>query len=122
MSGESDRDQIADAICAVTSAALPSAIQTIKWNAPNFEINAIDLITLNFSPNNPVRIVFHRAAKSKDTKSGVRAVLGEIGRLTWATVQRAYASFKDLPAVEEATPWLSDFWRKWADGAFAKPR
>jgi hypothetical protein len=122
MNDQDDRKQISDALCDVIAASIPSARRTIKWNAPNFEIKGIDLITLNFSPKNPVRVVFHRGAKAIDTKSGKRLVADESGRLTWATDQRAYVSFSDLSTVREATPWLTGFCRKWVDQAGTQPR
>jgi hypothetical protein len=112
-----DKEQIADALCILISASLPSAKQTKKWNAPNFSIDNCDLITLNFSPKHPVRIVFHRGATAVDTKTGSRLVEDDSGRLTWATDQRAYTSFPDLSAVQNGAPWLTEFCQKWADAA-----
>jgi hypothetical protein len=112
-----DKELIADALCVLIRASLPSARQTTKWNAPNFAIDGCDLITLNFSPKHPVRIVFHRGAKAVDTKTGSRLVEDDSGRLTWATDQRAYTSFSDLSAVRSSHSWLTDFCQKWADAA-----
>lgn len=116
-----DHEQIADALCALICASLPAAKQTTKWNAPNFAINDQDMITLNFSPKHAVRVVFHRGAKAVDTKTGTRLVADDSGRLTWATDQRAYASFTNLPAVQNDASWLADFCRKWADAALHQP-
>jgi Domain of unknown function (DU1801) len=117
MNDEENKEQIASALCALIGASLPSAKQTTKWNAPNFEMDNCDLITLNFSPKHPVRIVFHRGAKAVDTKTGRRLVTDDSGRLTWATDQRAYTSFSDLTAVQNGASWLTDFCQKWAAAA-----
>jgi hypothetical protein len=109
-----DKKQIADALCIVIGASLPSAKLTTKWNAPNFAIDDCDLITLNFSPKHPVRVVFHRGAKAVDSKTGSRFVQDDSGRLTWATDQRAYTSFSDLSEVQSGGLWLADFCKKWA--------
>jgi hypothetical protein len=121
MSDKNDKEQIANALCALIGASLPSAKQTKKWNSPNFEIDGRDLITLNFSPKHPVRIVFHRGAKAADTKTGSRLVGDDSGRLTWATDQRAYTSFSDLTAVRSGASWLTDFCQKWAEAANREP-
>jgi hypothetical protein len=121
MSDKKDKEQIANALCALISTSLPSAKRTTKWNAPNFEIDNCDLITLNFSPKHPVRIVFHRGAKAVDTKTGRRLVGDDSGRLTWATDQRAYASFSDLTAVQNGASWLTNFCQKWAEAAKPQP-
>jgi Domain of unknown function (DU1801) len=109
--------EIGDALCAIIMAALPLAKQSVKWNAPNFSLAGQDLITLNFLPNKPLRIVFHRGAKAVDTKTGVRLVPDETGRLTWATDQRAYASFAHLSEVHAQAVWLTDFCQRWAQAA-----
>lgn len=117
MTHESDRKQIGDALCALIHNALPSATMTTKWNAPNFSVDGCDLITLNFSPKHPVRIVFHLGTKAIDTKTGSRLVEDDSGRLTWATDQRAYASFSDFSTVQNSDSWLSSFCQKWVDAA-----
>lgn len=113
MDNHSEKDQITAALCDLIAAALPTAKKTTKWNAPNFEIDGRDLITLNFSPKSPVRIVFHRGAKAKDTKTGQRLVQDQTDRLIWATDQRAYVSFPDLSSVRNGALWLTDFCPKW---------
>jgi hypothetical protein len=114
---KTDKEQVGDALVALIGASLPMAEQTTKWNAPNFVIDGRDLITLNFSPKNPVRIVFHRGSKAVDTKTGRRLLADETGRLTWATDQRAYASFPDLSSVMDGSSWLTDFCQKWVVAA-----
>lgn len=109
--------KIGDALCAIIVAALPLAKQSVKWNAPNFSLAGQDLITLNFSPNKPVRIVFHRGAKAVDSKTGVRLLPDETGRLRWATDQRTYASFANLGEVSQSAVWLKDFCQRWARAA-----
>lgn len=105
------------ALCRIIERALPDAIQNTKWNAPNFSIDGQDLITLNLSPRHPVRIVFHRGAKAKDTKTGQRLVDDASGLLTWATDQRAYASFPDTASVSQRTEWLAATCRTWVAAA-----
>lgn len=117
MTDKNDDERIADALCALIGASLPSAKQSTKWNAPSFAIDDCDLITLNFSPKHPVRIVFHRGAKAVDTKTGNRLVADDSGRLTWATDQRAYVSFSDMSAVDSGASWLTDFCQKWVAAA-----
>jgi hypothetical protein len=75
------------------------------------------MITLNFSPRHPVRIVFHRGAKAKDTKTGARLVDDEGGLLTWATDQRAYASFPDTAFVSRHADWLAKTCQTWVAAA-----
>ena len=117
MKTETEKQQIAEAFCALIKAALPSADQTTKWNAPNFVIHNRDLVTLNLSSKHAVRIVFHRGAQALDTKTGNRLVADDSGRLTWATDQRAYASFPNLAAVNISESWLGAFCQKWVDAA-----
>lgn len=106
-------NDITEALCTVIKRALPEAIQSTKWHAPNFSVDGQDLITLNFSPRHPARVVFHRGAKAKDTKTGTRLVDDASGLLTWATDQRAYASFPDSASVSQNAEWLAETCRAW---------
>lgn len=116
--GELESDTtIADALCDVIARSIPQAVRTTKWNAPNFQVSEHDLITLNFSPRHPVRVVFHRGAKAVDTKTGNRLVADDSQRLTWATDQRAYAAFADVAAVQDGSDWLTGFCQKWVTAA-----
>jgi hypothetical protein len=121
MTHATTRDQIAAALCAVITAALPAANRTIKSNAPNFELAGRDLITLNVPPTGPVRVVFHRGAKARDSKTGTRLVDDRCGRLTWATDQRASAGFADLASALGGAAWLADFSRARAAAVLSAP-
>lgn len=111
------RQATIDALCAVLEAALPKAVRNEKWNAPNFVVGGRDLITLNLPPNGPVRVIFHRGAKARDTKTGDRLVADNSGRLTWATDQRAIAAFGSPDEVASAAGWLKTFAKAWTRAA-----
>ena len=113
----SQRQATVDALCAVLQAALPKAEQTDKWNAPNFCIGGRDLVTLNLPPKGPVRVIFHRGARAKDTKTGERLVPDDTGRLSWATDQRAIAAFATAADVANASAWLTKFAKAWVKAA-----
>ena len=102
-----EREEIAEQHCSIIQAAVPKAKQNMKWSAPNFSVDGQDLLTLNLSPRYPVRIVFHRGAKAVDTKTGKRMIEDGRSLLTWATDQRAYASFATMTALAENARWLS---------------
>jgi hypothetical protein len=111
------RQATVEALCAVLEAALPKAERNEKWNAPNFSIGGRDLITLNLPPKGPVRVIFHRGAKARDTKTGDRLVSDDSARLMWATDQRAVAAFESPEDVALAAAWLKKFAKQWISAA-----
>ena len=114
---QQDREALAEALCAVIAGALPAARRGIKWNAPSFDVAGQDMITLNLPPKGAVRVIFHRGAKAVDSKTGLRLVSDDSGRLTWASDQRAHASFADAAAVADGADWLRGFCRLWVAAA-----
>lgn len=109
----SEEENIAEQICLVIQNALPQAERNTNWNAPNFSIEGRDLITLNLSPRHPVRVVFHRGAKAVDTKTGQRLINDTSGLLTWASDQRAVASFPATELTVEMAKWLREVCLAW---------
>ena len=109
-----EREEIAEQLCSLIQAAVPKAERTVKWNAPNFSVDGQDLITLNLSPRHPVRVVFHQGTKAVDTNTGKRMIDDESGLLTWATDQRAYASFPTTTSLAENAKWLTKICKAWA--------
>jgi len=112
-----DEAAIAASLVGIIAGALPEARQSNKWNAPNFEWQDRDIMTLNFPPRGGVRLVFHRGAKAVDTKTGQRLLEDAAGHLVWVTDQRATASFATLAEAEAAKSWLPAIALAWADRA-----
>ena len=117
---ENGKAEIVVRLCAVIAGALPEAVQGVKWNAPNFAVRGVDLITLNLSPRHPVRVIFHRGASAVDSKTGQRLVADPDRRLTWATDQRATVGFSDLAEVERQALWLAGFCQTWVAAALTR--
>lgn len=112
-----DREAMVGALCAILKAAVPQAELTTKWNAPNFVIDGRDLITLNLPPKGGVRVVFHRGATAKDTKTGQRLIEAPAGLVVWATDQRCSAAFTSLEDIEAKNQALADFAKAWVAAA-----
>ena len=108
-----EQEKISEQLCSIIQESLPKAERSVKWNAPNFSVAGQDLITLNFSPRHPVRVVFHRGAKAVDTKTSQRMIDDVSGLLTWASDQRAYASFPTVESVTEHADWLMHVAKAW---------
>lgn len=107
------KEEVLEALCQIIEQALPES----QRNTPNFSVGGQDMIALNFSPRHPVRIVFHRGATAKDKKTGARLVDDEGRLLTWATDQRANASFPDTAFVSRHADWLAKTCRTWVAAA-----
>ncbi|MBV7409275.1 DUF1801 domain-containing protein [Maritimibacter sp. DP1N21-5] len=105
---------------AVIAAALPEASLGRKWNAPSFAFGGRDLITLNHPPKGgQVRVIFHRGAGAKDTKTGARLLPEADARLTWPSDQRAIACFPFGQEIDER--WLAATCRAWVDAVGIAP-
>ncbi len=105
-----------DVLLALRGVILGAAVdlaEHIKWNAPSYQAAGEDRITFNLSSPDAVQIVFHRGAKAKDTKTGVRLVDDRSGRLKWATDQRAVTRFASLDEVTAGADWLAGFVETW---------
>ena len=83
-------------------AALPGAIEGVKWNAPNWAVGGRDVVTLNLAPKGPVRVVLHRGARAVDTRTGAR-LLPDPRRARLGHGPAGHASaFASVEAVEAA--------------------
>lgn len=103
----------------VIRSADPTLKEHIKWNAPSYQAGGDDRITLNLSKPDAVKIVLHRGATAKDTKTGHRLIDDASADLIWATDQRASLQFTSVDQVAARRDWLTDLLRKWIDACLA---
>ncbi len=59
------REEI-DALCALILSVRPGLTVGVKWNAPNFQRDGQDLVTLRIQPSPKLQVILHRGAKVKD--------------------------------------------------------
>jgi hypothetical protein len=103
--------QIVDELRGVIASSCPDLTETFKWNAPNFELNGVDRITLGISKGGEVRIVLHRGAKPKES-SNFRFV-DESGLVRWVAADRGTIVFSTLDQVERCRTLLRDLFSRW---------
>jgi hypothetical protein len=108
-----DWPALSAALVAVIRAALPEAIEEVKWNAPSFSLGGRHMITLMRPRGGGARVVLHRGAKAVDTRTGKRLLDVVDPRLTWATDQRAQAAFTSCAEVDAGADWLAALCRDW---------
>ncbi|MEZ5975932.1 MAG: DUF1801 domain-containing protein [Planctomycetota bacterium] len=101
------------ALVAVVRKALPKATEEVKWKAPSFAIDGQHLVTLMQPKKGGARVILHRDAKAKDSKTGKRLLEVSDPRLTWASDQRAQVAFETVAEVKANKDWLAKLARDW---------
>lgn len=105
------------ALAAVIRAALPDAVEEVKWNAPSFALAGRHMVTLMHPKAGGARVVLHRGAKAVDTRTGRRLLDVTDPRLRWATDQRVEVRFASLAEIEEGADWLAGLVQDWVRAA-----
>ena len=103
----------------IIRAAAPDLHEHIKWNAPSYQAGGDDRITFNLSKPDAVKIILHRGATAKDTKTGVRLVADDTGWLIWASDQCAAVHFETMEQVSDRAKWLETLVPRWIAVALA---
>lgn len=96
---------------AMIRAAHPGLVERIKWNAPSFALDGIDLATLGLQRDGSVRLVLHRGAKVQDN-GGFRCD-DPAGLADWPAPDRGVVVIKDTTDLSVRAPDLSDLIRRW---------
>jgi hypothetical protein len=65
----------------------PRATEHIKWNAPSFCIDGVDLITFNLRPMDRIQLIFHRGAKVR-VDADAFTFVDDSGLVKWITSDR----------------------------------
>lgn len=64
----------------------PTAVESVKWNAPNYAMGGQDRVTFRLQPRGRFQIVLHRGAAVKDSEG---FAFDDPDRLvTWASADR----------------------------------
>ena len=78
----------------------PRLAEGIKWNAPSFQHQGEDRLTLNLSAKDRVRLILHCGVKA-GPKRNTRLIESDSELLDWASNDRAIISFLSPQAVRE---------------------
>lgn len=108
-----DWPALSTALVAIIRAALPLAVEEVKWNAPSFAVDGRHMITLMRPKGGGARVVLHRGAKAVDTRTGQRLLDITDPRLTWASDQRVQVAFASRADVDAGADWLAALCRDW---------
>jgi hypothetical protein len=90
--------------------------ENIKWNGPNYRLEAQDRITMRVQPFKQVQLIFHRGAKVL-TQPPDRFIKDTSGLLIWKANDRAVASFKTIREIESGRDALSGIINNWLAAA-----
>ena len=85
-----------------------------KWNAPSYQFNELDCLTMKILPPKNIQLIFHRGAK-KHVQPEKHLIEDPNGLLTWKENDRAIATFNNYEEIEKnkgilfslVTDWIS---------------
>jgi uncharacterized protein YdhG (YjbR/CyaY superfamily) len=97
-------------------AANKNLTENIKWNGPNFCLDAEDRITMRIYPPKQIQLIFHRGAKLLTQPKG-KLIKDDSGILVWKTNDRAVASFANMEEIKLQASLLTKIINSWLDAA-----
>jgi hypothetical protein len=106
--------ELLDVIALVRSSiksAVPQAIESIKWKAPNFALDD-DFATLNLRRPNAVQVILHTGAKPKPGHPKIQ-IDDPASLLRWADTNRAIVTFDSRTEAVAAQPVFVAIVRDW---------
>lgn len=92
--------------------AVPRAVESVKWRAPNFALDD-DFATFSMRRPGTIQVILHTGAKLKPDAPDIQ-VDDVSGRLTWAARNRAIITFTSNQDVVESLPQFEMTLRAWA--------
>jgi hypothetical protein len=98
-----------DHICA----SAPVLTQHVKWNAPSFYHNGVDLITFNLSKKNAILLIFHRGAKAKKIDSKKPLLERNAQLLAWPAPDRGVLTIKGMDDYEKMKSSIKQLVNDW---------
>ena len=95
--------------------AVPDAVESIKWKAPNFATHD-DFATFSMRRPGVLQVILHTGAKPKPELAAIK-VDGLGGRMRWADHNRAIITFTSADDVADALPEFERIVAVWVSGA-----
>lgn len=84
---------------ALVHEASPELTEIVKWNSPNYVLDAVDRLTINAAGRSPVRLIMHFGALRAEDPTAAHSFTGDVtGLLTWHSDIRASLA---LPPLDE---------------------
>lgn len=103
---------VAEGLRALIKSARPDLAEGVKWNAPSFSLDGIDLLTLGVERDGSIRLVLHRGAKAQDA-TGFR--FDDPEKLArWPAPDRGVVVVKDQAGLAARAAGLGDLVKRWA--------
>lgn len=96
----------------VIRAAVPSATESVKWNAPSFATSE-HFATFFLRSTTSVQVVLHLGAKPKKRTTLRDAVEDPAGLLEWRDEDRAIVTFRDAADVNAKAEAFATVLRQW---------
>ena len=106
---------VAEAVRKTIRGADKSLVEGVKWNAPSYQHDGDDRITLNLSAKDRVRVIFHCGAKATKAKPKAPIVDQESAVLEWPSNDRAIMTFPSAEVFMAHKKELAEMVKKWIE-------
>jgi hypothetical protein len=106
------RDVI-DAMRTLIAAAVPTAVESIKWNAPSFA-TVEHFATFHLRAKSGVQLVLHMDAKPRSRGDLRRRITDDTGLLEWKGPDRALVTIRDAAHLKAVRSTLATVIAQWA--------
>ncbi|WP_395945502.1 DUF1801 domain-containing protein [Brevundimonas sp.] len=110
-----DARQLIDALRTVVRNAVPTAVETIKWNAPSFAVDGQDRITLGLDRKGGARLVLHCGAKTRASVDLTAVDHDSVAQ--WPSLDRGVVVFRDLEDIRMREVALTALCSRWVEAA-----
>lgn len=101
-----------DALRIIILSSTENIIENIKWNAPNYNFNNEDRITMRIMPTKYCQLIFHCGAKVI-TQPKEKLIADPANLLMWKDNSRAVADFKNIEEIIKNEKALSQLILDW---------
>lgn len=110
---EAKRTQV-DALRALITNTLPTAVEHIKWNAPSYVIDGEDRITFNIlNKEGLVKLVLHMGALRKEDGKAAPVYTDTSSLITWVSDIRGYITITDTAMIADNKQSLQKILKDW---------
>jgi len=110
--------RLIDAVRGLVAAAVPAAVEQVKWNAPSFAMSE-HFATLNLRAKHGIQLVLHLGARTRSDLDMRSVIKAPAGLLDWKGPDRAVVVILDVANLEQIGPALGRLVKAWARAAEA---
>lgn len=92
----------------------PGLAENIKWNAPNYNFDGIDRMTLNLmNKDHKLKLILHMGSSKKENKNAEPVLKEGSGIIDWSSDIRGYITFNDFADIQLKQGAIEQIIKNW---------